>query len=142
MTQTAATWQPPKTNWQPGDAFCLDPDYARIRGNLLYLQAWAGRIARRAALEDMAQLEIRDIPYAEFFNTVERNLAAVAAAVYPRPDYQTRQLSAGKPVWDWRDLDRIEGMELQIWYDLTALEAGLQKLQFKLGGGLLGTYIS
>ena len=32
-------WTPPKTNWVNGDAFNLDPDYNRIKGNIEYLIA-------------------------------------------------------------------------------------------------------
>lgn len=135
-------WQTPKTDWQPGDEFRLAPDYERIRQNLEFLQAWAGRIARRAALEPMEPQEAGGLPYPEFFDKVEGNLAAVAAAVYPRQSYETRSFAAGKPVWDWRDLDRIEGMEQQLYQDLRAIESGLPGLAFLLGGGEFAPYVS
>ena len=37
-------WQTPKTSWAGQDAFRLDPDYERIRGNLLYLRQRAAAI--------------------------------------------------------------------------------------------------
>lgn len=73
---------------------------------------------------------------------VEENLAALAAAVQPRPEYATRTFVPGDLVWDWRDLERIEGMLLQIYNDLNAIENGQQKLAFCLGGGLFGTFVS
>lgn len=38
--------------------------------------------------------------------------------------------------------ERIEGMLLQIYNDLNAIENGQQKLAFCLGGGLFGTFVS
>lgn len=93
-------WQTPKTNWAAADEFRLEPDYERIRGNLEHLQAWAARIARRAELTPMPGERVDGLPYPEFFNRVEQNLAAVAAAVCPRAGYETRSFAAGKAVWD------------------------------------------
>lgn len=135
-------WQTPKTDWTATDEFRLAPDYERIRGNLEHLQAWAARVAGRAELAPMPDEDIDGLPYPEFFNRVEENLAAVAGAVYPRAGYETRSFAAGKPVWDWRDLDRIEGMEEQICRDLRALESSLPGLAFLLGGGTFGAILS
>ena len=135
-------WQTPKTNWAAADEFRLEPDYERIRGNLEHLQAWAARIARRAELTLMPGERVDGLPYPEFFNRVEQNLAAVAAAVCPRAGYETRSFVAGKAVWDWRDLDRIEGMGEQIGRDLQAIENSLPDLAFLLGGGVFGAIFS
>lgn len=138
----APVWQTPKIDWTATDEFRLTPDYERIRGNLEYLQAWAARVARRAELTPMPDESIDGLPYPEFFNRVEQNLAAVAAAVCPRESYETRSFVAGRPVWDWRDLCRIEGMERQIYRDLRALESSLPDLAFLLGGGTFGAILS
>lgn len=135
-------WQTPKTSWAATDEFRLEPDYERIRGNLEHLQAWAARIARRAELTPMPDESVDGLPYPEFFNRVEENLAAVAAAVCPRAGYETRSFAAGKAVWDWRDLCRIEGMEEQICRDLQAIENSLPGLAFLLGGGTFGAILS
>ena len=138
----APVWQAPKTYWAATDEFRLEPDYERIRGNLEHLQAWAARIARRAELTPMPGERVDGLPYPEFFNRVEQNLAAVAAAVCPRASYETRSFTAGRPVWDWRDLDRIEGIEKQIGQDLQAMENSLPDLALLLGGGVFGAILS
>ena len=135
-------WQTPKTDWNEADSFCLEPDYARIRGNLLYLQEKAAGIAGRPEYSEMKDYTIKGLPLADFFNRVEENLDEAARAVQQRPEYSTRRFSAGSLVWDWRDLERIEGMLLQIYNDLNAIENGQQKLAFCLGGGLFGTFVS
>ncbi|WP_337574075.1 hypothetical protein [Fournierella sp.] len=135
-------WQTPKISWIESDAFRLDPDYERIRGNLLYLRQRAAAITRRPDYGEMSSYTADGLPLADFFNRVEENLAALADAVQPRPEYSTRSFSPGSLVWDWRDLERIEGMLLQIYNDLNAIESGQQKLAFCLGGGLFGTFVS
>ena len=135
-------WQTPKISWTESDAFRPDPDYERIRGNLLYLRQRAAAITRRPDYGEMSSYTADGLPLADFFNRVEENLAALADAVQPRPEYSTRSFSPGSLVWDWRDLERIEGMLLQIYNDLNAIESGQQKLAFCLGGGLFGTFVS
>ncbi|OUN16464.1 hypothetical protein B5G38_05760 [Gemmiger sp. An87] len=135
-------WQTPKISWTESDAFRLDPDYERIRGNLLYLRQRAAAITRRPDYGEMSSYTADGLPLADFFNRVEENLAALADAVQPRPEYSTRSFSPGSLVWDWRDLERIEGMLLQVYNDLNAIESGQQKLAFCLGGGLFGTFVS
>ena len=135
-------WQTPKTTWAETDSFCLAPDYERIRGNLLALRQRAAAITERPEYGEMKDYRIENIPLAEFFNRVEENLAALAAAVQPRPEYSTRTFVPGDLVWDWRDLERIEGMLLKIYNDLNAIEDGQQTLAFCLGGGLFGTFVS
>ena len=135
-------WQTPKTTWAEQDPFCLDPDYERIRGNLLHLRQRAAAITQKPDYGAMQDYAVEGVPLAEFFNRVEENLAALAAAVQPRPEYATRAFVPGDLVWDWRDLERIRGMLLQIYNDLNAIENGQQKLAFCLGGGLFGTFVS
>ena len=135
-------WQRPKTTWAETDSFRLSPDYERIRGNLLYLRQRAAAVTERPEYGTMEDYTVDGVPLADFFNRVEENLAALAAAVQPRPEYATRTFVPGDLVWDWRDLERIEGMLLQIYNDLNAIENGQQKLAFCLGGGLFGTFVS
>ena len=135
-------WQTPKTVWAETDTFRLTPDYERIRGNLLYLRQRAAAVTHRPEYGPMEDHTVDGLPLADFFNRVEENLAALAAAVQTRPEYSTRSFFPGSLVWDWRDLERIEGMLLQIYNDLNAIENGQQKLAFCLGGGLFGTFVS
>lgn len=134
-------WTTPKTTWLSGDSFCLAPDYERIRGNLLYLQERAAQLLQKPDYTQMKDYTIQDVPLADFFNAVEHNLQAVAQAVQQRESYQTKTFAANDLVWDWRDLERIEQMQLQIYMDLKAIEEGQQRLAFCLGGGIFGTFV-
>lgn len=134
-------WIIPKITWKEEDTFCIEPDYARIRGNLLYLQERAAQLLQKPEYAQMQDYTIQDIPLADFFNTVENNLQAIAQAVQERVGYQTKTFSANDLVWDWRDLERIEQMQLQIYMDLKSIESGQQTLAFCLGGGIFGTYL-
>ncbi len=135
-------WQTPKTVWAETDTFRLTPDYERIRDNLLYLRQRAAAVTHRPEYGPMEDHTVDGLPLADFFNRVEENLAALAAAVQTRPEYSTRSFSPGSLVWDWRDLERIERMLLKIYNDLNAIEDGQQKLAFCLGGGYFGTFVS
>lgn len=135
-------WQTPKTVWAETDTFRLTPDYERIRDNLLYLRQRAAAVTQRPEYGLMEDQTVDGLPLADFFNRVEENLAALATAVQTRPEYSTRSFFPGSLVWDWRDLERIEGMLLKIYNDLNAIEDGQQKLAFCLGGGYFGTFVS
>lgn len=135
-------WSAPKLQWSEKDNFCLVPDYERIRGNLLYLQQKAAQITQKPEYAQMKDYTIQDVPLMDFFNSVEFNLRAAAQAVQERDQYQTKRFAANDTVWDWRDLERIEKMQLQIYMDLKAIEDGQQMLAFCLGGGMFDAYIS
>ncbi len=135
-------WLQPKIKWEKEDCFCISPDYERIRGNLLYLQKNAAAITTMPEYSKMKDYTVQDVPLADFFNSVERNLQAVAQAVQDHEQYRTKIFSPNDPVWDWRDLERIEQMQLQIYMDLKAIKNGQQQLRFSLGGGVFGSYIS
>ena len=134
-------WTTPKTIWLAGDSFCLVPDYERIRGNLLYLQQRAAQLLQKPEYAQMKDYVIQDVPLADFFNAVEQNLQAAAQAVQQRESYQSKSFAANDLAWDWRDLERIEQMQLQIYMDLKAIEESQQTLAFCLGGGIFGTFL-
>ena len=47
-------WITPKTDWQETDPVMLDPDYVRIRGNILHLRDMARQLNLPYPLADMA----------------------------------------------------------------------------------------
>lgn len=134
-------WTTPKTKWLATDSFYLNPDYERIWGNLLYLQQKAAELLQKPQYMAMQDYTIQDVPLPDFFNVVEQNLRAAAQAVQNRSEYQTKVFAANDLAWDWRDLERIEQMQLQIYMDLQSIENGQQTLAFCLGGGLFGAYL-
>ena len=134
-------WIAPKLDWNGKDPFALDPDYTRIRQNLLYLQQKASEVVGRPDYAQMKEYSIKDVPLAEFFNRVEENLARVEQLVQ-NGGYRAKHFKPGDFVWDWQDLNQIEALEQSIYNDLRMIENGQQMLAFYLGGGIFGAFVS
>lgn len=134
-------WTEPKTDWQRSDYFDLDPDYRRIRGNMLELHRRAKQLYSDFALPETVEYSIEQLPYLELFEGVEQSLAQLCAGTLARGWYSTRQLRENAPVWDWRDLNRIETIQRQLERDLCAAKRGRTPLQFRMGGGAFAAFI-
>ncbi|MEG2501249.1 MAG: hypothetical protein RSA78_09300 [Oscillospiraceae bacterium] len=130
-------WQTPKTNWTKDDTFDILPDYERIKGNILHLKAEAAKLYMPFALNSIDDYSMAAVAHAEFFNNVENDLKAIYNNTFKRNAYTARTLVANSPVWDWRDLNRIEGIILQIYTDFAAQSLAKPKLKFQLGGVLI-----
>lgn len=133
-------WRPPKTDWMRTDTFDVLVDYVRIRDNLLFLRDMAARLYPAFSLPQLREYGVTDIPTADFFNSVESGLNALYTHTLARDSYGTRSLRTGDRVWDYRDLTRVERMELQLYRDFLAHRR--HRLQYRLGGGFVGTAIS
>ena len=70
-------WITPKTDWQETDPVMLDPDYVRIRGNILHLRDMARQLYLPFPLADMADYGPAEFPYVEFFANVDNNVDAL-----------------------------------------------------------------
>lgn len=134
-------WITPKTNWQVTDSFMLTPDYERIRGNMQHLHGMAQRLYPAFGLLSMADYTIEGLPYVEFFDSVEINLQKLYDGTFKRRDYSNRVMRENGPVWDFRDLNRIEGILQQAYSDMLTQEATKSVLSFRMGGGAFATLI-
>lgn len=135
-------WTTPKTDWKPADAFLLCPDYARIRGNILYLRRRARRFYPDPALADMALYSIADIPGAEFFARVDGNVDALLDGTFRPPHTErARAYRADGRVWNADELNRIESALGALHAVLAAQENTRPTLAFSMGGDLLGAYV-
>lgn len=126
------SWQTPKTNWQPTDFFDLDPDYTRIRQNILFLANEGAALG--VALSDPPLPErVQGVPGPEFFGRVERAIPQLY-----RPLGSTcpkgRQFLPGDAVWDSRDLDRIETALKTAHWEYNIIKEAQPTLAFTLGG--------
>lgn len=130
-----SNWITPKTCWQPQDTFCLDPDYQRIRQDLLWLARRGAAIYALPPLPPLAQPTIQDVPDADFFNHVEQALGCLSARS-PRPIQPPPPLHAGDPVWNWRDLSRIEQALQALYHEYQQTQTAQPMLAFTLGGDL------
>ncbi|MEG0764209.1 MAG: hypothetical protein RR424_10345 [Oscillospiraceae bacterium] len=127
-------WITPKTNWTKDDTFDISPDYERIKGNILHLKAEAAQLYLPFSINNMSDYSIKSLPYEEFFNNVENGLKAIYDNTFKRNSYTSKTFIANATVWDWRDLNRIEGVTAQIYVDFMAQSLAKPKLKFMLGG--------
>ncbi|MEG0178413.1 MAG: hypothetical protein RR573_10320 [Oscillospiraceae bacterium] len=130
-------WITPKTNWTKDDTFDISPDYERIKGNILYLKAEAAQLYLPFSINIMADYSIKSLPYENFFNNVENGLRAIYDNTFKRSTYFSKRFIENAPIWDWRDLNRIESMSAQIYADFTAQSLAKPRLKFQLGGILI-----
>lgn len=131
-TQQSGTWLPPKTDWADGQAFSLAPDYERIYTNTAYLYALAARL-RVAGAVPLPQVQESDVPYADFFNTVESAVHFLAQQSYL--PFGPRTYAANGTVWEAADLCRLEQTLAAAKAALAGRIAGRRQLAFRLGGG-------
>lgn len=135
-------WTQPKTDWSTGDAFRLDPDYARIRGNILHLYGMARQLYLPFVLAQMAQPALADVPTASFFADVDNNVDALLDGTYRPPRAQrARTYEANGRAWDADDLNRIESALAGLYTALTAQANARQTLAFTMGGGTFAACI-
>lgn len=135
-------WVTPKTDWKSTDSFDLDPDYARIRGNILHLAGMARRLYPAVPLADMADYTIADIPCADFFAALDGNADALLDGCFrPRRVGRGREYAANGRIWDADDLIRIESALAALYDILRAQENTRPALAFTMGGDLFGACI-
>lgn len=135
-------WTEPKTDWKPSDTFGLEPDYARIRGNILHLAGMARRLYPAVPLAEMAEYMAADVPGADFFAAVDGNADALLDGCYrPARAGRGRTYAANGPIWSADDLARIERALGALHEILGAEENTRPVLAFTMGGDLFGACI-
>lgn len=140
-------WITPKTNWACyydsngryiGDFFEIE-DWRRIIGNLYYLKELADKMYPYFAFNDMGdKKQYSDIPYANEWNAIERNLDLMIKHTYKFSIGKTRTYYPEMPAVNYDDLNRIESACLTIYEGLTSQYDGLRVLAFTLGGDEFG----
>lgn len=128
-------WQTPKIDWKSSDTFNLNPDYARISGNIEYLQDYAETLYPAFALIPMGVYDINDFPQASFINNIVQNVSDLAENTFHPPNWGDMRTYAGNgPGWNEQDLNTIEG-NMEILYTMLRGQWNvLPQLQFELGG--------
>lgn len=135
-------WITPKTDWQETDPVMLDPDYVRIRGNILHLRDMARQLYLPFPLADMADYGPAGFPYVEFFANVDNNVDALLDNTFrPARSERARAYAANGRVWNYDDLNRIESALLGLYTALTAQQNARRTLAFTMGGGIFGACI-
>lgn len=127
-------WIEPKTNWTNQDYFNLDPDYARIKGNIEYIQEFSETMNMVFQIDPMLTYTIDEIPLVDFFNTIVENVRKVENGTYvvssmlPMRDYTQNGV-----IFDENDLNAIEKNLLIVYNLLMGKWSSLNKLDFMLG---------
>ena len=135
-------WITPKTDWKATDPIMLDPDYIRIRGNILHLRDMARQLYLSFPLADMEDYGPAGFPYVEFFANVDNNVDALLDNTFrPARSERARAYAANGRVWNYDDLNRIESTLLGLYTALTAQQNARQTLAFTMGGGIFGACI-
>lgn len=128
------SWTTPKTNWHDGEAFLLQPDYARIRANLLALHAQALPLYPGAAAPNLENPAQNDWARCSFFTAVEQSCAALIETTVPENAYTPRTFAGNDRVWTAADLNRIEGAALRLHNQLQGQKDAQPRLAFILKG--------
>lgn len=127
-------WQDPKTDWKSTDYFNIG-DYNRIIGNVAYLRSMAAEVYPSFNLADMGtEKGYADYIYADEFNAIEGNLAAVVRNTYPFAIGAQKTYYANQTTPDYAEFNRIESACLMIYNNLSGQIVGRNRLAFTLGG--------
>ncbi len=135
-------WITPKTDWKgyadkdgnyQGDYFNVE-DYNRIKNNIKYLRDFAITLYKDFTIGDMGQdKEYTDYPYADEINLLEENLDIIVANTLQK-DYGARQYFTDNGEFiDFMELNRIEGVMLDLYNHLCSQRDGRRMLIFMLG---------
>lgn len=143
----SAKWVTPKTNWACyydasgkyiGDFFQIT-DWRRIIGNLYYLKELADKMYPYFPFNTMGEgKQYQDLPYANDWNAIERNLDLLIKYTYPFKIGKTRTYYAEMSAPNYVDLNRIENACLIIYQGLTSQNESLRTLPYTLGGDEFG----
>ena len=126
-------WVSPKTNWENGDYFNLDPDYNRIKGNIEYLVTTGKALYGSFSSPALETPTINQYPKATFFNKI---FAAIETLLTncTQPDgvhsFAKIEYTGNGRVWDATMLNDIENTLrlLKAAFDLKASQATIDEL--------------
>lgn len=124
-------WTEPKTDWKNGEYFNLDVDYARIKGNILYIVEFAEKLNKTFNVE-LSEYTIEELPYEEFFNNIVYAVEEIEKA-YPIVYDDMRNYQENNVIWDENDLNTIEKNTKKVYNLLIGEWNCISKLDFMLG---------
>lgn len=127
-------WSEPKTNWTKYDSFNY-VDYNRIKNNLMWLYKKAITLYREFEIEDMGEdiLNNKTDYNFRYFNSWEENLDIINKNIFSK-DYGYKMTFYGNsPFITPSELNRLESAILSMRTILDNQQAGLRRLEFRLG---------
>lgn len=132
-------WVTPKTNWVDGDYFNLNPDYARIKGNIEYLIALSKTMYADYDAPTLETANIAGFPRVSFFNNVVNATKAMLESCYTPYGIRAMRLYASNNTgWTASELNVIEGNHLLLYKAFHGQKAGIPHLEMTLGGKHIG----
>lgn len=132
-------WITPKTDWVDGDYFNLNPDYARIKGNIEYLINLSKTMYADYSAPTLETATITGYPRVSFFNNVVNATKAVLESCYTPSGAKTMRLYSSNGVgWTAAELNTIERNHLLLYKAFMGQKAGIPRIQFTLGGKHIG----
>lgn len=131
----AVDWVEPKTDWISTDRFNIS-DFNRIRNNLLWLQEKAKKLYKNFEITDMGEEITSFESYwnVAYFNAFENNVETINQTIYTQDFGISQKFFENAPFIKWDELNRIENACLKMKDVLDRQEAGLRRLEFRLGG--------
>lgn len=128
-----------KTDWKYDDEFDLTVDYGRIKGNIEAIKSLAKTLYTKVITPKLKDYSYSDIPYADFFNSIEQSLQRIASSTFQR-----QNMEAGKAyiqngaIFTYEDLNRIEKGLRIVYADLLSAKKNRQCMAITLGGVVAG----
>lgn len=132
-----ADWVTPKTDWTETDYFNLDPDYARIKGNIQWIKDFSAQMYADFPLISMGDFTIDGFPADTFLNNIVNNVTALEENLFkPSQDEDMQQYSLGAPGWDYRQLNIIESNILRLHDAMVGQWNLIPMMAFSMGTGV------
>lgn len=127
-------WQEPKTDWVNTDYFNIE-DYNRINGNIQVIHELSAEVNPEFEIVELSDKTYSDYIYADEFNLIEQNFAAISKGTYPYTVAEAKSYYANQPTPDYAEFNRLESLLLQRYEYLLGQISGRRTLSFVLGGG-------
>lgn len=127
-------WIEPKTNWLETDYFNYT-DYNRIKNNIDYLRELALSLYKNFPFEKFGsdKTGYHDIPYADEFNLIERDLEYIRKGTYDFFVKEMKEWKENQPTPTYQDFNRIESACLNLYNGLTSQMENKKRLGIRLG---------
>lgn len=127
-------WIEPKTNWLETDYFNYT-DYNRIKNNIDFLRVLAISLYEDFPFENLGsdKTGYQDIPYADEFNLIERDLEAIRKGTYDFFVKGLKEWRDNQPTPTYNDFNRIESACLNLYNGLISQIENKKRLGIRLG---------
>lgn len=138
----SGSWSTPKTDWYGytnadgiyhGDRFNSE-DFNRIKNNLAYLREISVTMYKEFSINDLGDDRSKDqYFYADEINQLEENVKIIAENTFDPDVGEAPLYIANGKIFDYDELNRIEGLILEIYNQLLNQYRGRQMLTFMFG---------